>query len=315
MRSRRVPQRSQQSYRHEALLWHDREDFTDTLVPFVDEGLELGEPVLVAVTNEHTHWLRAALGEPAAEQVRFVDMERLGSNPARIIPAWRDFVATPDGESRPSRGIGEPIWPGRHDEELAECQLHEAILNVAIDPAAPLWLICPYDAETLPAPVIEEAHRSHPVIVDAGEYRGSGTYGGRAHVEELFSGSLSEPGGRTRGGVYTADSMHRLVGYAKLELYVAGLSADRAARMAAATEVLARGSLRRGSTSVAIRIWSDAEAVICEVSDDAPVDDPLHGRTVPTDAHDGLWQVNQDCDLVQLRSGNESTVIRILSWR
>ena len=77
-----------------------------TLVPFVDEGLELGEPVLVAVTNEHTHWLRAALGEPAADRVRFVDMERLGRNPARIIPAWRDFVATPAGESRPSEASG-----------------------------------------------------------------------------------------------------------------------------------------------------------------------------------------------------------------
>ena len=313
--SPRVPERSQQSYRHEALLWHDRDDFTGNLVPFVDEGLELGEPVLVAVTNEHTHWLRAALGEPAADRVQFVDMERLGRNPARIIPAWRDFVAAPAGRSRPVRGIGEPIWPGRHAEELAECQLHEAILNVAIDPAAPLWLICPYDAETLAAPVIEEAHRSHPVIVDAGEYRGSASYGGRAHVEELFGGSLSEPGGRARGGVYGAESVHRLVGYAKLELYVAGLSVDRAARMAAAAEVVARGSLRRGASSVSVRIWSDADAVTCEVSDDAPVDDLLHGRTVPTDAHDGLWHVNQDCDLVQLRSGNGRTVVRILSWK
>ena len=67
--SQRVPHRSQQSYRHEALLWHDRDDFTGNLVPFVDEGLELGEPVLVALTNEHTHWLRAALGEPAADRV------------------------------------------------------------------------------------------------------------------------------------------------------------------------------------------------------------------------------------------------------
>jgi len=40
------------------------------------------------------------------------------------------------------------------------------MLNVAIDPEAPLWLICPYDAVTLPALVIEEARRSHPVIVD-----------------------------------------------------------------------------------------------------------------------------------------------------
>ena len=36
--SPRVPERSQQSYRHEALLWHDRDDFTRNLVPFVDEG-------------------------------------------------------------------------------------------------------------------------------------------------------------------------------------------------------------------------------------------------------------------------------------
>ena len=196
-----------------------------------------------------------------------------------------------------------------------ECQLHEAILNVAIDPAAPLWLICPYDAEALAAPVIEEAYRSHPVIVDGGGYRGSGTYGGRAHVEELFGSSLSEPVSRTRGGVYTDDSVHRLVGYAKLELYVAGLSAERAERMAAAAEVLARGSLRRGSPSVSIRIWSDPDAVTCEVSDDAPVNDLLHGRELPNDAHDGLWHVNQDCDLVQLRSGEGKTVVRILSWK
>ena len=47
---------------------------------------------------------------------------------------------------RPVRGIGEPIWPGRRPEELLECQLHEALLNVAVDPEVPFWLICPYDA-------------------------------------------------------------------------------------------------------------------------------------------------------------------------
>ena len=118
-----------------------------------------------------------------------------------------------------------------------------------------------------------------------------------------------------RGGVYGAGSVHRLVGYAKLELYVAGLSVDRAARMAAAAEVVARGGLPHGASSVSVRVWSDTDAVTCEVFDDAPVDDVLHGRTAPTDAHDGLWQVNQVCDLVQLRSGNGWTVVRILSWK
>jgi hypothetical protein len=96
---------------------------------------------------------------------------------------------------------------------------------------------------------------------------------------------------------------------------VAGLSVDSAARMAAA-EVPARGSVPHGASRVSVRILSDTEAVTCEVSDDAPVDGLLHRRGgVPTDAHDGLWHVNQDCDLVQLRSGNGRTVVRILSWK
>ncbi len=151
MMMQRGPLRSQQSYRHEALLWHTAEDFTDALVPFVDEGLDAGEPVMVAVTPQHTAWLQEALGDAAAQEVQFVDMMSLGQNPARIIPAWREFVDAESAGRGPVRGIGEPIWPGRHAEELLECQLHEALLNVAIEPATPLWLICPYDAASLDA--------------------------------------------------------------------------------------------------------------------------------------------------------------------
>lgn len=315
MRTQRGPLRSQQSYRHEALLWHTAEDFTDTLVPFVDEGLDAGEPVMVAVTPQHTVWLQEALGAAAAQEVTFVDMMALGRNPARIIPAWREFV---DGESsgrRPTRGIGEPIWPGRHAEELLECQLHEALLNVAIEPATPLWLICPYDAASLDTEVLEEASRSHPVMVEAGAHRGSAHYVGRPHADALFGAGLSEPRGRPRMAAYTAETIHRLPAYAKLELWITGLSAERAVQLAAATDLLARGSLHRGASDVSIRIWTDRDAVVCEVSDDAPVTDPLHGRSLPADEHEGLWRVNQACDLVQLRSAEGRTTVRILTWK
>ena len=61
-------------------------------------------------------------------------MAVLGHNPARIIPAWRDFA---DAHAGPIRGIGEPIWPGRGADELVECQLHESLLNVAFDGRLP----------------------------------------------------------------------------------------------------------------------------------------------------------------------------------
>jgi hypothetical protein len=271
--------------------------------------------VMVAVTPQHTAWLQDALGRRAAQEVQFVDMMALGQNPARIIPAWRDFVETESGGRGPVRGIGEPIWPGRHAEELLECQLHEALLNVAIEPATPLWLICPYDAASLDADVLAEAARSHPVLVEAGSHRGSAHYVGRPHADALFGAGLSEPRGRPQVASYTADTIHRLLAYAKLELWITGLSAERAAQLAAATELLARGSLHRGAADVSIRIWSDPDAVVCEVSDDAPVSDPLHGRSLPVDEHEGLWRANQACDLVQLRSAEGRTTVRILTWK
>ena len=74
---------------------------------------------------------------------------RSGSNPARIIPAWQDFLAA-HAERRSARCAGSASRSGRAGAptELAECQRHEALLNVAFaDPA--FWLLCPYDTAAL----------------------------------------------------------------------------------------------------------------------------------------------------------------------
>ena len=65
---------------------------------------------MVAVIPEHQDWLTQSLNG-RADQVKFVDMVELGHNPARIIPAWQEFLDAHVGS--PVRGIGEPIWPGR----------------------------------------------------------------------------------------------------------------------------------------------------------------------------------------------------------
>ena len=189
--------------------------------PFITDGLEAGEPVMVAVSAQHTKWLRDALDGQA--DVEFVDIEQLGRNPAQIIPAWQQFLNNSrSGRFRPVRGVGEPIWPGRRPEELVECQLHEAMLNIAIDPETPFWLICSYDTVTLSPAVVEEVHRSHPVIVEAASYQGSAHYTGLAHVEEMFAAELSELVGRPIATVFTAHNVSRLYAYIKLELYIAG---------------------------------------------------------------------------------------------
>ncbi|HSU35083.1 MAG TPA: MEDS domain-containing protein [Propionibacteriaceae bacterium] len=309
------PARDQQSYRHEAFLWHDAEAFVAGLLPFVEEGLELGEPVMVAMIDEHASWLRDALGSQA-DEVRFVDMRVLGRNPATIIPGWQHFLDAEGADSRPTRGIGEPIWAGRRSEEVLECQLHEALLNVAVDPKVPFWLICPYDVGHLDAAVIDEAHRSHPAIIETNSYQGSPRYRGRAHVDEMLAAPLDRPPGRPVQIPFSARNLSRLVSFVKLEGHVAGLSPEQAADLASATHRLASSSLARGADSGIIRIWSHGQAVVCDVIDDTFVDDPLAGRRAPyQDDSDGLWSANQLCDLVQLRSTPDGTTVRVHAWR
>ena len=56
--------------------------------------------------------------------------------------------------------------------------------------------------------------------------------------------------------------------------------------------------------------------MVCEVADDTVVDDPLTGRRVPFEEdHDALWVANQLCDLVQLRSTEDGTSVRVHSWK
>jgi hypothetical protein len=106
------------------------------------------------------------------------------------------------------------------------------------------------------------------------------------------------------------------VSFVKLEGHVAGLSPDQAADLASATHRLASSSLLRGANGGTIRIWSHGQAVVCDVIDDTFVDDPLAGRRAPyQDDSDGLWSANQLCDLVQLRSSPDGTIVRVHTWR
>ena len=90
----------------------------------------------------------------------FADMEPLGENPARIIPAWHEFVDT-SGPRRAVRGIGEPIHAGLTPDQLVEAQLHERLLNLAFGEGTALRLLCPYGSGLDPA-VLEEARHAHP---------------------------------------------------------------------------------------------------------------------------------------------------------
>ena len=79
-------------FHHEAVFYASDEEYLAGLLPDLRAAIDAGGAILVAVGEDKVALLRGALGADA-DRVRFTDMERLGRNPACIIPAWREFMA------------------------------------------------------------------------------------------------------------------------------------------------------------------------------------------------------------------------------
>jgi len=295
-------------FRHDALLYAGLDDFVARTAAFVRAGLSADEAVGVAVIEPRASALRDALGEDA-DHVTWIDMAEVGRNPARIIPAWVEW--TQANAARGFRGIGEPIWAGRSDDEIVECVHHEALLNMAFADV-PWQLLCPYDMDALNPDVIGHAHRTHPRVLDgeaerdgrdlhAGDF--AATLAGpalpavpaRAERLDFRSGELAAVRSLVRRSLSEAPKAH--VNHAIL-----------------AVSEIAGNSVVHGGGGGSIAVWAEGTVFVCEIRDAGRVTDPLAGRRCPLPDQDGgrgLWMVNRICDLVQIRSGGTGTTIRL----
>jgi anti-sigma regulatory factor (Ser/Thr protein kinase) len=301
------------TYRHEAVLYAGQAGFVAAAAGFARDALAAGEPIMVMVGGPKIGLLRDALGGDAAG-VHFADMAVVGANPARIIPAWREFVAAQGSGGRPLRGIGEPIWRGRSPAELVEAQRHEALLNLAFPETTPMWLMCPYDTEALAPEVIAEAHCSHPLVAEGGDRWRSATYRGADALAAPFDAPLPEPAGDAAALAFEAASLAGLRALVARQASSADLDAGRTADLVQAVNEVATNSLRHGGGRGRLRVWREAGALVCEVSDAGRLEHPLAGRERPgADPHGrcGLWLANQVCDLVELRTFETGTVVRL----
>jgi anti-sigma regulatory factor (Ser/Thr protein kinase) len=300
-------------FRHEALFYSGPTEFMDQAASFVREGVAANEPVLVAVPEPKVGTIRTLLGG-LADRVQFADMTELGHNPAHIIPAWRRFVTEHAGHSRPMRGIGEPIWAGRSLAELIEAQAHESLLNLALADVSGLWLLCPYDIGALGPSVIEEAHRSHPIVLRGGVRHESSTCrDSKAMAAAAFSAPLSEPD-RYRELAFEIGSLASVRRFVSIEARKAGCDSSRISQLVLAVNEVTTNSLRHGGGIGVLRMWRDAASLVCEVRDRGRLDQPLVGREYPAlnqEGGRGLWMVNQVCDLVQVRTPSFGTIVRL----
>jgi anti-sigma regulatory factor (Ser/Thr protein kinase) len=94
----------------------------------------------------------------------------------------------------------------------------------------------------------------------------------------------------------------------------AGLTESRANDLVLAVSEVAANTLRHTQSAGTLTIWRQAGELVCEIQDEGTITDPLAGQRRPgpdaTGGH-GLWLVYQVCDLVELRSDETGTTIRM----
>ncbi|HZU61237.1 MAG TPA: anti-sigma factor RsbA family regulatory protein [Solirubrobacteraceae bacterium] len=292
---------------HDALLYRTEEDLVQEVRQFVEQGQRQNEPVLLAFAGRSLQRLREALGE--AGHARFLDIEDLGTNPARMIPTYGQWVQEQEG---PVRLAGELLWPGRDPHEATEVIRHEALFDLALGDAG-VSTLCAYNASSLPdwlLSAVEETHRG--VIEPRSGWRPSHTYSDPLELWENPRRELCEPEQPLELPV--TEDLSSLRHQVRDSPVLEPVPRERRSDFLLAISEAAANALRYDCPPRTLRMWRNGHRVVAEVCGQGRIEDPLTGRRRPPARASrgwGLWVINQVCDLVELRQQEERVRLRM----
>jgi anti-sigma regulatory factor (Ser/Thr protein kinase) len=295
--------------RHLALFYRGRGEYLSALRGLIRASRARGGAVLVALPKRNAQLVRRELGDDLA-QVALVDMAELGRNPARIIPVLLTYAGKHRGQHVCC--IGEPIWPGRTAAEMQEATRHEALINLAFR-HSPVTVVCPYDRAGLPGSVIADAARTHPAIITDRRETASPRYLGPRGLPPRCNRALPRPPAHAEALSY-CDDLRPVRSFVASRAERAGLSPPRVRDLVLAISELAANTLRHTDGGGTVQVWQTGDEIICQVADTGQITDPLARHRPRSDellGGNGLWVVNQVCDLVQARTGRAGTTTRL----
>jgi anti-sigma regulatory factor (Ser/Thr protein kinase) len=292
---------------HEAGIYASDAEFMALIVPFVTEGLDAGEPVVIGYDERKRDLLSAAL--PRAGPVTYVAGSQLYATPARAIEAYRQqFEEHLAAGAEQIRIAGDVPHEG-NGGRFAGWDRYESAVNVVWQDY-PVYSRCLYDATTTAGDVRDVVERTHRRLLTAdGGVTRSARYQETADFEPLPH--VVDPLERTRPGTALVDASLRRV---------RRRVAEAARRLAPGTvddllfalsEAVVNAHLY-GRPPVTVRVWTNGGRVVVAVRDTGPGPaDPLTGLVAaPAGAGGaglGLWLAHQlatiDIALVRDPSG------------
>jgi anti-sigma regulatory factor (Ser/Thr protein kinase) len=297
---------------HEAGFYGSDAEFRALIVPFAEEGIAAGEPVILGYDDRKNALLRSWLTDPSAAD--FITDTGLYAKPAGAIATYRRLfefhVAMGAGQIRIAGDVPHP-GNGRRFEGWDR---YEAAVNTVWHDF-PVWGLCLYDITTTPPAVLDVVERTHPRIVSpSGQRRENSRY----QDTRMFEGLP-----------YETDPLEAFPPVAQLVNRPAADARSALVRIAGGrvpgpivqdlligvTEALTNAQCYGGPPAT-VRIWAADDRIVVTIHDtgSGPADRLAGLIPMPSNALDrhlgmGLWVMHQlDIEVALRRTGDGFTV-------
>jgi anti-sigma regulatory factor (Ser/Thr protein kinase) len=299
---------------HEAGFYGSDAEFAALIVPFAEEGIAAGEPVIIGYDDRKSGLLRSWLTDPSA--VEFIGDKGLYATPARAIATYRRLfefhVAMGAGQIRIAGDVPHPGNGGRFEG----WDRYESAVNTVWQDF-PVWGRCLYNTTTAPQVVLDAVERTHPRIISpTGQRRASGRYQNALGFEGLpyapdpleDTPPLAELVNRP-----AADARHALA-----RIGPSRIPATTLDDLLIGVSEAVSNALRHGRPPATVRIWATAGRIVVTVHDTGRGPADHLAGLVPAPSHTpdhrpglGLWVTHQLDIGVTLRHTDHGFTVRL----
>jgi anti-sigma regulatory factor (Ser/Thr protein kinase) len=276
--------------RHNAFVYEAQDEYVSRSVAFLREGLAAGEGAIVASTRDGIAAMREALGSEAAH-VTFVDDSAAYIRPARTLASYHKVYAEQLRKTASLRAVAD-VQCGPNRDEWDLWIGYEAVFNRSFA-HLPVWVLCSYNVNGLPDPVVDGVWRTHPEVVAHDGWTTSDHY---EDPDRLLRAITPEP--------MPLPDLRQLAFGRDVEQFRERLAREMVAEkvpeakvldmLLAATEI-ATNAIEHGGGVEEVRLGRVEGRFVCEIVDrGSGFDDPGAGYLAPREGlGSGLWVARQ----------------------
>jgi anti-sigma regulatory factor (Ser/Thr protein kinase) len=276
--------------RHNALVYESKEEYVARAVPFLKSGIEAGEGAVVAHTKSGLAMMRDALG-PEAAQVTFVDVSAAYTRPARTLAAYHKVYLEQLRKTPTLRAVAD-VQFGPDPNEWDLWTGYEAVFNRSFG-HLPAWVLCSYDANGTPDPIIEGVWQTHPEVVTGVNWTASNHYEDPEHLLRRITPESTPLTGLRP--IRFGSSVEELREQLSRELAADKVSDAQSLDLLLAASEIADNAMQHGGGIREVRVGRAQGRFVCEIVDRGDgFDDPAAGYLAPREGiGTGLWVARQ----------------------